>query len=223
MKESALSLPVVPASPHLSGDSEGSDGLSWNGLKPAAPQMAHLSPEPDTAQGEYAEAAEAPLQFPAFERSAAFRPVELLAPAGGPDSAYAAFHYGADAIYLGLKKFSARAEAENFTLDDLSEVVAYAHALTPRRRVFVTVNTLIRNDELPELVETLAALADMGVDALIIQDLGVLRVARRHFPGLELHASTQLAVHNRAGAEALRGLGLSRVVLASELTFEEVD
>src|SRR5947199_274896 len=80
------------------------------------------------------------------------RPVELLSPAGGPDAAYAAFQFGADAIYLGLKKFSARAEAENFTLEELSEVVACAHALTPRRRVFVTVNTLIRNDELAELV-----------------------------------------------------------------------
>jgi len=222
MKESALSLPVVPASPHLSGDSEGSDGLSWNGLKPAAPQMAHLSPEPDTAQGEYAEAAEAPLQFPAFERSAAFRPVELLAPAGGPDSAYAAFHYGADAIYLGLKKFSARAEAENFTLDDVAEVTAYAHSLTPRRRVFVTVNTLIRQDELQELVENLRQLAAIGVDALIIQDLGVFYIARKHFPELELHASTQLAVHNRAGAATLRRLGFKRVVLARELTLEEV-
>src|SRR5205814_2411121 len=150
------------------------------------------------------------------------RPVELLAPAGGPDAAFAAFHYGADAIYLGLKKFSARAEAENFTLDELSEVVAYAHSLQPRRRVFVTINTLIRQDELDELVEALAALADMGVDAVILQDLGVYHIARKYFPELELHASTQLAVHNRAGAEALRQLGFERVVLARELTFEEV-
>jgi putative protease len=148
--------------------------------------------------------------------------VELLAPAGGPEAAFAAFHHGADAIYLGLKKFSARAEAENFTLDELSEVVAYAHSLSPRRRVFVTVNTLIRNDELPELVETLAALADTGVDALIIQDLGVYHVARRYFPELELHGSTQLAVHNQAGATALHAMGFTRVVLARELTFEEV-
>ncbi len=148
--------------------------------------------------------------------------MELLAPAGGPEAAFAAFHHGADAIYLGLKKFSARAEAENFTLEELSEIVAYAHALTPRRRVFVTVNTLIRNDELPELVETLAALADIGVDALIIQDLGVYHVVRQFFPELELHASTQLAVHNRAGAAALHAMGFTRVVLARELTFEEV-
>jgi putative protease len=145
-----------------------------------------------------------------------------MAPAGGPEAAFAAFHFGADAIYLGLKKFSARAEAENFTLEELAEVIAYGHSLTPRRRIFVTVNTLLRQDELPELVETLAALADLGVDALIIQDLGVYHLVRRHFPELELHASTQLAVHNRAGAEVLRQLGFARAVLARELTFEEV-
>jgi collagenase-like PrtC family protease len=150
------------------------------------------------------------------------RPVELLAPAGGPEAAVAALHFGADAIYLGLKKFSARAEAENFTLPELAEVLAHAHSLAPRRRVFVAVNTVLRNDELPELIDTLAALADLGVDAVIVQDLGVYHVARRHFPELELHASTQLAVHNAAGARALRALGFARVVLARELTFEEV-
>src|SRR5262249_40588772 len=157
-----------------------------------------------------------------LEETRATRHVELLAPAGGPDAAFAAFHYGADAIYLGLKKFSARAEAENFTLEEVSEVTAYAHSLQPRRRVFVTINTLIRQDELAEMVEAVGCLADIGVDALIIQDLGVYHVVRRHFPELELHASTQLAVHNRAGAEALRRLGFTRVVLARELTFEEV-
>lgn len=188
----------------------------WNGLRPVG---ATAAPEPDAPQGEYATlAAEAPVPLVPMPDT----PVELLAPAGGPDAAFAAFHYGADAIYLGLKKFSARAEAENFTLEELSEVLAYAHALTPRRRVFVTLNTLIRNDELPELIEVLAALEAMGVDALIIQDLGVYHLARQHFPRLELHASTQLAVHNRAGAQALRQLGFHRVVLARELTFEEV-
>ncbi|HEV3447354.1 MAG TPA: U32 family peptidase, partial [Gemmataceae bacterium] len=126
------------------------------------------------------------------------------------------------AIYLGLKKFSARAEAENFTLEEVDEIAAYAHSLQPRRRVFVTVNTVIRQDELPELVEAVAALDAIGVDALIIQDLGVYHLVRRYFPKLELHASTQLAVHNRAGAEVLRQLGFQRVVLARELTFEEV-
>src|SRR5438046_858548 len=91
-----------------------------------------------------------------------------------------------------------------------------------RRRVFVTINTVIRQDELAELIESLAALDAIGVDAIILQDLGVYHLIREHFPRLELHASTQLAVHNRAGAEALRDLGFRRVVLARELTFEEV-
>jgi putative protease len=187
----------------------------WHGFTAAA------APEPDAPQGEYAAAPPAPAAAPRPADPAA-QPVELLAPAGGPDAAFAALHFGADAVYLGLKKFSARAEAENFTLDELSEVVAYAHSLTPRRRVFVAVNTLLRNDELPELVQTLAELADLGVDAVIVQDLGVYHVARRYVPALELHASTQLAVHNRAGARALAALGFTRVVLARELTFEEV-
>ncbi|HEV3142514.1 MAG TPA: U32 family peptidase [Gemmataceae bacterium] len=198
----------------------------WSGFRPLSPLgNASEAPEPDAPQGEYGDTVGHVSKVPEsrhVEIAPHERAVELLAPAGGIDAAFAAFHYGADAIYLGLKKFSARAEAENFTLDELSEVVAYAHSLSPRRRVFVTVNTLIRNDELPELVDTIAALADMGVDALILQDLGVYHLCRRYFPQLEMHASTQLAVHNRAGAEALRQMGFRRVVLARELTFEEV-
>jgi putative protease len=211
MTRPTFTLPVLAA--------EALAGPDWHGFTPAG---AAEAPEPDAPQGEYA-AAPAPLSalLPGGAGAGPHR-VELLAPAGGPDAAFAAFHFGADAIYLGLKKFSARAEAENFTLEELSEVVAYAHALSPRRRVFVTVNTLIRNDELPELIDTLAALADIGVDALIVQDLGVYHVVRRYFPELELHASTQLAVHNRAGAMALHSMGFARVVLARELTFEEV-
>jgi putative protease len=214
-------LPLVsPAA-----EAEGTGG--WHGWTPVAPLpgwapgQAAEAPEPFEPQGAYSpSAAEAALEVPAVEDTR--RPVELLAPAGGPEAAFAAFRFGADAVYLGLKKFSARAEAENFTLDEVDEVTAYAHALEPRRRVFVTINTLVRQDELPELVADVAALADVGVDALIIQDLGVYHLVRRHFPGLELHASTQLSVHNRAGAEVLRGLGFRRVVLARELTFEEM-
>ncbi len=191
---------------------------AWEGFTAAA----FLDAVPEAPQGDYAGGLLEPLAVPEIAPAGELALVELLAPAGGPDAAYAAFHYGADAIYLGLKKFSARAEAENFTLEETAEVVAYAHSLTPPRRVFVTVNTLLRHDELPELVETLAALEEMQVDALIIQDLGVYWLVRQHFPGLELHASTQLAVHNRAGADVLYRLGFERVVLARELTFEEV-
>src|SRR5689334_19146260 len=116
------------------------DAPDWHGLTPAT-----AAPEPDAPQGEYA-SAPPPAPMPSLS-SGVTRPVELLAPAGGPDAAFAALHFGADAIYLGLKKFSARAEAENFTLAELSEILAHAHALTPRRRVFVALNTVLRNDE----------------------------------------------------------------------------
>jgi len=147
---------------------------------------------------------------------------ELLAPAGDREAALAAFHYGADAVYLGLQRFSARAEAANFTPDELSEIVAYAHALQPRRSVFLAINTLVLNRELPEVVRTLGIAADLGVDALIIQDLGIARLARRYAPGVHLHASTQMAIHNVEGSRALKRLGFNRVTLARELTLDEV-
>jgi putative protease len=197
---------------------------SWEGLRPVERLPVSAQPEPDLPQGMYSlntsPATIATLSLPTSQDE---RPVELLAPAGGIEAAFAAFHFGADAVYLGLKKFSARAEAENFTLEELDEITAYAHQFTPPRRVFVTINTLIRQDELAELIEALAALAEIGVDAVILQDLGVYRALRRYFPNLELHGSTQMAVHNGAGARVLHRLGFERVVLARELTFEEVE
>ena len=145
-----------------------------------------------------------------------------MAPAGSVEAGYAALHYGADAIYLGLAQFSARADATNFTPDELDAITAYAHSLQPRRKVFVTVNTLILQAELSGLIEQLGTLAEIGVDALIIQDLGVFRIAKKHFPEFRLHASTQMAVHHRAGVEALRDLGYARVTLARELTLDEI-
>ncbi len=206
---SPLSLPLVGETPTP----------QWEGLH-AEGELPEVA-EPQAPQGDYADQAEVPLDVPAIAGLPASA-AELLAPAGGPEAAFAAFHFGADAVYLGLKKFSARAEAENFSFEELDEITAYAHSLTPRRRVFVTINTLIRQDELPELVECLVRLDEVGVDAVILQDLGVYRLLRRHFPQVECHASTQLAVHNGAGAQALRALGFPRVVLARELTFEEV-
>src|SRR5262245_29425228 len=148
------SLPIVQVE-----TAEPDDGVQspWHGWAALGLPAAADAPEPLEPQGAYGPAAEAPLALPPIEANRPAPPTELLAPAGGLDAAFAAFHYGADAIYLGLKKFSARAEAENFTVEELSEVVAYAHALTPRRRVFVTVNTVVRQDELAELVEALAA------------------------------------------------------------------
>jgi putative protease len=208
MTRSLSELPLVAKAP------------TWNDLAPVS-ESALAPPEPDAPQGEYGPD-ELSVVVPLSSSPGQSTPVELLAPAGGLDSAFAALHYGADAVYVGLKKFSARAEAENFTLDELSEITAYAHSLTPRRRVFVTINTVIRQDEVDELIEALVHLSDIGVDAVIVQDLGVYYLLRRHFPEIEIHASTQLAVHNAAGARVLKELGFQRVVLARELTFEEV-
>jgi putative protease len=145
---------------------------------------------------------------------------ELLAPAGSLEAFFAALDSGADAIYLGLKDFSARAKAKNFTLGELEKMLAYARS--QGRRIYVTLNTLVKERELPQLVETLAALEAMAVDAVILQDLAVWRLARRHFPSLELHASTQLTIHNAAGARQLEQMGFARVVLARELSLEEI-
>ncbi|GHV23664.1 hypothetical protein AGMMS49959_17460 [Planctomycetales bacterium] len=147
---------------------------------------------------------------------------ELLAPAGGPAAGYAALQYGADAVYAGLKNFSARAEAENWTPSELSDFAAYAHSLTPRRRVYVAVNTLVKESELPELRRTLDRLPLARVDAVIVQDLGVLHILRRDFPDLPVHASTQLVTHNLAAAQFLAGVGVKRAVLARELTLPEI-
>jgi len=154
--------------------------------------------------------------------NAATRKPELLAPAGDLDSAYAAIHYGADAVYLGLQKFSARAEAQNLTLDQVREVTGYAHGSSPRRKVFATVNTVVLDREVGEVTEALAALAEIGVDAVVVQDLGVARIVRTCFPTLRLHASTQLAIHNLAGARVAAQWGFHRVTLARELTVREI-
>ena len=145
---------------------------------------------------------------------------ELLAPAGDIEAGYAALYYGADAVYLGLQKFSARATASNFDEKNLDEFTAYAHHLG--RKVYAAVNTVLQKKELSELLETLDICSRCRVDAVIIQDLGVARVVRESYPELEMHASTQMAVHNKEGALALQKLGFSRVVLARELTLPEI-
>ncbi|MCE5334956.1 MAG: U32 family peptidase [Desulfobacteraceae bacterium] len=148
------------------------------------------------------------------------RKPELLAPAGNVESFWAAVESGADAVYLGLKKFNARATASNFTLDETASLISYARRRSVR--IYVTVNSLIAATEIAELLDTLDALASLRPDALIVQDAGVFYLARRHFPGLKLHASTLTAAHNLAGVKALREMGAERVVLARELSLEEI-
>lgn len=145
---------------------------------------------------------------------------ELLAPAGDIEAGYAALYYGADAVYLGLPKFSARAEAINFTQSELDEFVAYAHSIN--RKVYVAMNTLVQENELPEVMNSLQTCVDMGVDAVIVQDLGIARIIQKCFPSLELHASTQMAIHNLEGALALKKMGFTRVVTARELSLSEI-
>ncbi len=157
-----------------------------------------------------------PLSTPSITRT------ELLAPAGGPDAGYAALHYGADAVYLGLKRFSARSEAENFTVHELEVFTAFAHAMSPRRHVYVTINTLVRDEETGEAAGLLFDCAAAGADAVIVQDLGIASIARSSLPGLHLHASTQMAIHSRDGVIAVRDAGFSRVNMARELTIDEL-
>ena len=146
---------------------------------------------------------------------------ELLSPAGGLEAFFAAMDYGADAVYLGLKSFSARAQAENFSIAELDTAVGFAHE--HGKKVYVTINTVIQQREFDELVSMLADCEEMGVDAIIVQDFGVYRSIREYFPRLKWHASTQMLVHNVDGAKWAERNGFERVILARELTLNEVD
>ncbi len=133
---------------------------------------------------------------------------------------FAALEAGADAVYVGAHAFNARLRARNFTPEELASMAAYAHARG--RRLYVTLNTLVKEQELPELVRTLDVLRRVGPDALIIQDFGVYRLARRLAPELPLHASTQMTIHNLDGALQAQRMGFERVILARELTLDEI-
>lgn len=148
-----------------------------------------------------------------------FKP-ELLLPAGSIEAFFAAMEGGADAVYLGLKNFNARNRAKNFTNNDLLNVVNEAHLRG--KKVYVTVNTLVKNSELSQLIDTLSVLSQCHPDALIIQDLAVADIAQKFFKNLELHASTQMSVHNSVGCNFLKSKGFKRVVLARELTMHEL-
>lgn len=146
--------------------------------------------------------------------------IELLAPAGCRDAFLGAVHAGADAVYMGGERFGARAYADNFTTDELVECIRYGHIHGCRS--YLTVNTLMKEQELVELVEALSPLYEAGLDGVIVQDIGALTVIRQCFPELELHASTQMTITGPAGARLLRKLGVNRVVPARELSLEEL-
>ena len=146
--------------------------------------------------------------------------MELLSPAGNREALTAAVSCGADAVYLGYTAFGARSYAGNFDAQQLKEAVEYAHERG--KKIFVTVNTLVKQCEVDDLCDVLELLTDTGVDAAIVQDLGVVRISRERFPELTLHASTQMMVNNAQGAKLLGSLGLTRVVPARECSLAEL-
>ena len=145
---------------------------------------------------------------------------EILAPAGGEAQLRAAVLCGADAVYLGLRGFNARAGAENFDESTLPQTVGWCHARGVR--VYVTLNTLVTDRELPQWLHSLDAVAAAGVDGVLVQDLGLAKIIRQRYPTLPLHASTQMTIHNLAGARLLEEMGFAQVVLARELSKEEI-
>ena len=146
--------------------------------------------------------------------------VELLAPAGDMDSLLAAVNNGADAVYIGGKKFGARKFAHNFDEQELKEAIQVCH--THGVKLYVTVNTLIHDTELEDALQELKFLYEIGVDAVIIQDIGLIRLARKYLKNLELHASTQMHTTNEEALQELKELGIKRAVLAREMTKEEI-
>ena len=146
--------------------------------------------------------------------------MENLAPAGNRAALERADAAGADAVYLGYAAFSARAGAGNFDRQELEDAIRYAHLR--HMRVHVTVNTLVKDGELEAVTEVLRLLRDLHADAVLIQDLGVLRIARNCFPELTVHASTQMAIHNRTGVLWCKKQGIRRVVLARECSLSEI-
>jgi len=161
-----------------------------------------------------------PLSLPSAPLPASMRP-EILAPAGDWDCLRAAVENGADAAYFGLQSgFNARARAANFAIDDLPAVVEYLHRRSVRG--YVTLNTLIFSDELPRAESTVRQVAESGIDAVLVQDLGLARLIRAVAPQLPIHASTQMTLSSAECLEVARRLGLDRVVLPRELSIEEI-
>ena len=146
---------------------------------------------------------------------------ELLSPAGNMECFFAAVENGADAVYFGLKDFSARASADNFTIDDASKTIAYARKISVK--VYIAINTLIKTHELESVVDYLIALDELQPDALIIQDMGLFYLIQSQFPHFQLHASTQMTIHNLAGVKRLERMGFKRVVLSRELSIDEIE
>ena len=147
--------------------------------------------------------------------------IELLAPAGSMEALRAAVQNGADAVYLGYGEFNARRNAKNFNIEELREAITYCHVRGVQ--VHLTLNILVTDKELRQAAETIRVAANLGIDAFIVQDLGVVRLCRAIAPQIPVHASTQMSVHSLEGAMMAAKMGCSRVVLARELPREEIE
>lgn len=145
---------------------------------------------------------------------------EILAPVGGKEQLIAAVRSGANAVYLGAKNFNARRNASNFEDFELSEIVSYCHARNVK--VHVVLNTLVMDSEIPALIEEIKNVAASGADAVIIQDLAVAKLVREICPSIEMHASTQMTIHDLSGALEAQQLGFKRAVLSRELSLDEI-
>ena len=146
--------------------------------------------------------------------------IELLSPAGSPEAVIAAVQNGADAVYLGMDDFNARRGAKNFTEQEFEKAVRYCRIRGCK--VYVTLNTLVNDREVEDALKSARLASDLGADGLIVQDLGLVSVLRRSLPDIPLHASTQMSLHSLTGVEAAAELGLKRVVLARELSLEQI-
>lgn len=147
--------------------------------------------------------------------------IELLAPVGSMESLYAAVNNGADAIYLGGPKFSARAKAIEFDNEKMKVAADYCHSYGVK--IYVTMNTILKEKELKDAIKYAGYLYEIGIDALIIQDLGFLKLIKEKYPDFEVHASTQMTIHNGEGAVYFTEKGFKRVVLSRELSLEEIE
>ena len=145
---------------------------------------------------------------------------ELLAPAGSLDAVRAAVANGADAVYMGAARFNARDEGAQLTLDELGEACRIAHER--QRRIYLTLNVLIKPAELIDALMFLGETVDLGIDAVIVQDVGLVRLIQKVYPDLEIHGSTQMTVHDASGAAVMHELGVERVVLARENTLDDI-
>ena len=146
--------------------------------------------------------------------------VELLCPAGNFEMLKSAIHNGADAIYLSGTKFGARKFANNFNNDEIIEAINYAHLYGVK--VYCTINTLIKDNEIEDFLSFVEFIHKNDIDAVLMQDLGMINLVRKTYPNLEIHASTQFHNHNNAGLEFLKELGIKRAVLARELSINEI-